>query len=151
MALLHVSLGRLIQDADLLFVLAHLLLHQYSLLLELIELGYGGSALYKRVPVFIAIYDVLYLLDLLEKEHHLRLPLSNLESVCGVLLVKLNESLLKLQDFLVSDMDFSHHILLLLLVLGTLIAVAARTRANCRRCEVHICAICDVNIFLDHG
>jgi hypothetical protein len=54
----------------------------------------------------------------------LGLPLSYLKSIHSVLLVELDKSLLKLDDFLIGQSDLSHDGLLLFHVLDTRIALA---------------------------
>jgi hypothetical protein len=67
---------------------------------------------------------VFDLLVLLEHENHFSLPLPDLERVSCVLLVKLDQGLLQLKNFLICQMNFFHDSLLLFFVFEPHRAVA---------------------------
>jgi len=67
---------------------------------------------------------VFYFFYLLEHEDHFSLTLAYLKRVRCVLLVKLDQGLLELKDFLVGQMNLCHHVLFLFFVSESLLTLA---------------------------
>ena len=93
-----------------------LLRQHVVLILVLLGLLSGNGPIGRSYVVLFHCQDVFYLFYLLEDEDHLSLTLADLQGVCRILLVQLDQGLFKLQDLFVRKMDLSHHVLFFFLV-----------------------------------